>query len=208
MIDYMVDMEDLTRVEKELEMTRDKSARILVSAINQTAKRAHKLMIDKTLKVYAITKKEVNDAVRTVNAKIKSPVAIIKVKGPMTELYDFKVSPHVYAPHNKPKWYKAKVMRMSPMRRIALMENATGDKYKAFMVRYQSGHITLAQRVPGKRMKSKPDKEFVKTLLSPPVAKMMGGDNGIYSLLEPEIYDILTENIEKQTKKYMQGGGI
>ena len=78
---------------------------------------------------------------------------------------------------------------------------ASSDKYKAFVVRYQSGHITIGQRVPGKR---KPEKEFVKTLLSPSTPNMLGYEQGVYGVVEPQMYDLLQRNIQTQILRYLK----
>ena len=90
------------------------------------------------------------------------------------------------------------------MKRVALRPGAAGDKYKAFIVRYKSGHYALAQRVPGKRMKSNPHKEAIKSLLSisAPKAEEIAYRDGI----EDDVHDILQRSIQEQMRRLTGGG--
>ena len=107
--------------------------------------------------------------------------------------------------HNRPPaGHTGNVRRDHSPSRLYLKPGAASDKYKAFVVKYQSGHITIGQRVPGKRMKSKPEKEFVKTLLSPSTPNMLGYEQGVYGVVEPQMYDTLQRNIQEQILRYMK----
>ena len=70
-------------------------------------------------------------------------------------------------------------------------------------MKYRSGHVTVGQRVPGKQMKSKPDKEFVKTLLSPSTPNMLGYEKGVYGMVEPQMYDMLQKSIQEQIQRFL-----
>ena len=85
-----------------------------------------------------------------------------------------------------------------------MLPGTSGDQYKAFVIRYKNGHVTVAQRVPGKRMKSDPSREAVKTLQSLSVPAMLGGEKGVYRELEPQINDMLQRNIQAQIKQYLK----
>ena len=125
---------------------------------------------------------------------------------PVNELYDFKVNPRTYIRGGGvPGGYKGNVRRNKSAAKLILRPGATGDEYKAFVVRYKSGHMTVGQRVPGKRMKSKPEKEFVKTLLSPSTPNMLGYEQGVYGVVEPKMYDMLQQNIQIQIQRYLGG---
>ena len=86
---------------------------------------------------------------------------------------------------------------------LVLKPGSGGDQYRAFVVKYKSGHMTVGQRVPGKRMKSQPDKEFVKSLLSPSTPNMLGYEEGVYGVVEPQMYDMLQRNIQKQIRRFL-----
>ena len=53
-------------------------------------------------------------------------------------------------------------------------------------------------------MKSNPGKEFVKTLFAPSVPKLLGYEKGVFGVVEPQIYDILQQNIQEQIMRYLK----
>lgn len=200
-----VEMEGLHKIESDLGMLRDKSSYVLRAAINNTAKTVNSEMVEGAYRKYVYKKKKAD--IKSANAVKKATVGNLGAKvsavGPTNELLDFRVSPRTYYPGSRgaPKWIKARATRSAPLQRVALRPNAAGDKYKAFVVRYKSGHYALAQRVPGKRMQSKPWKEAVKSLLSLSVPKMeaVAYDEN----LEGNVEDILVMNIEQQIQKFL-----
>lgn len=201
-----VEMEGLHELESDLGMMRDKSNLVLRAAINETAKTVNKEMVEGAHKKYIYKKKKAD--IKNANTVKKATVGKLESKisavGPSNELLDFRVSPSTYFPASRgaPSWIKARAMRSEPFKRIALRPNASGDKYKAFVVRYKSGHFALAQRVPGKRMQSKPWKEAVKSLLSLSVPKMeaVSYDEN----LEGNVEDMLAENITQSIQKFLK----
>ena len=206
MIHFQVEMEGLHEIEAALGMAKDKSKMVLRTAINNTAKETVTLLVDEANRMYYIPKSRVKKTITTKKATVGKLEAIITSAEPVNELYDFKVSPRAYTPHNRPPaGHTGNVRRDKGPGRLYLRPGASGDKYKAFVVRYQSGHITIGQRVPGKRMKSKPEKEFVKTLLSPSTPNLLGYEQGVYGLVEPQMYDMLQQNIQEQIHRYLGG---
>lgn len=205
-----VEMEGLHKIESDLGMLRDKSNIVLRRAINETAKTVNKEMVDGAHKKYIYKKKkaDIKKANTIKKATVSKMHSQISAVGPSNELLDFRVSPSTYFPGSRgaPRWIKARAMRSEPFKRMALRPNAAGDKYKAFVVKYKSGHYALAQRVPGKKMQSKPWKEAVKSLLSLSVPKMeaVAYDEN----LEGKVDDILAKNIQQsieQTLRYKEG---
>ena len=207
MITYLVNMDDLREIEQYLGMARDKSKTILRSAINDTAKDTMKLLLDETVKRYVMKRSKLKKTMGLSKATAGHLSAVIAVTSPTNELYDFKVSPKKYVHPldfaNKPKVYKGKVLKSAALSKLVLRPGASRDKYKAFVVKYQSGHITIGQRVPGKRMKSKPHKEFVKTLLSPSAPTMMGNEKGVYGVVQPQMHDLLVGHIARRIEKHL-----
>ena len=207
MITYQVNMDDLREIEQYLQMTRDKSKIILRSAINDTANDTKKLLLDETVKRYTMKRSKLKDTIGISKATTSRLSAVIAVVSPTNELYDFSVSPKKYVHPldfaNKPKVYKGKVLKTAKLSKLVLRPSAVGDKYKAFIVKYKSGHVTIGQRVPGKKMKSNSSKEFVKTLLSPSVPTMMGNEKGVYGVVQPQIYDVLTKHIASRIEKHL-----
>lgn len=207
MIRIQVEMEDLRRIEYSLGMMRDKSKIVLVNAINTTAKQSMKLLVDEANKEYQIRQPaQVRKTMELRKATARKPSATIISSGRVNELYNFMVNPRTYIRGGGvPGGYKAHTKRGEAYREIFLKQNAgAGDKYRAFIVRYKSGHTTLAQRRPDRKMKSNPKKEFVKTLLAPSIPNMLGYEQGVYGTVEPQIQELLQENIQKQILRYLK----
>lgn len=203
MIHFQVEMEDLTRIEAALGMMKDKSKMVLRTAINNTAKQTVKLLADEANREYYVTKAKVKSTITTKKATTGNLVATIISAEPVNELYDFKVSPKGYNPHNRPPaGHTGNVRRDHSPGRLYLRPGA-GDQYKAFVVQYRSGHVTVGQRVPGKRMKSNGAKEAVKTLLSSSTPNMLGYEQGVWGIVEPQMNDLLMENIQAQIARYL-----
>lgn len=205
MIHFQVEMEDLTRIESALGMMKDKSKMVLRTAINNTAKQTVTLLVDEANREYHITKAKVRKTITTKKATTGNLVALITSSEPVNELYDFKVKPRTYIRGGGvPGGYKGNVRRDKPASKLVLKPGASRDKYRAFVVQYKSGHITVGQRVPGKRMKSDSSKEFVKTLLSPSTPNMLGYEQGVYGVVKPQMYDLLQQNIQTQIQRFLR----
>ena len=206
MIHYQVDMQDLTEIESALGMMKDKSKMVLRTAINNTAKQTVVLLADEANKEYYISKSKVKKTISTKKATVGKLEAFVISSEPVNELYDFKVNPRTYIRGGGvPGGYKGNVRRDKSASKLVLKPGAGGDQYKAFVVRYKSGHMTVGQRVPGKRMKSNSKKEFVKTLLSPSTPNILGYEQGVYGVVEPQMYDMLQQNIQTQIQRYLGG---
>lgn len=205
MIHFQVDMQDLTQIESALGMMRDKTKYVLRAAINSTAKQSVALLANEANREYRISKAKVKKTLSIENATAGTLTAFVTSAEPVNELYDFRVSPRTYIRGGGvPRGYKGNVRRDRKAAKLVLKPEATGDKYKAFVIKYKSGHMTVGQRVPGKRMKSQPDKEFVKSLLSPSTPNMLGYEEGVYGVIEPQMYDLLQKNIQEQMQKFLK----
>ena len=203
---FCVNMDDLMEIESALGKAKDKSKMVLKTAINNAAKQTENSMVDKTKAKYRYkrgTKGDIRAANTVHKAKVSNMAASIEAKGRVNEFLSFYVRPSAYFPGGKgaPKWVKARVLRRSAFHKIALRPEASGDKYKAFVIQYHSGHQALAQRVPGKKMSSKPKKEFVKSLLSVSTPKM---EETVYKEeIDEDMYDLLQRNIQEQIQRFL-----
>ncbi len=204
MVHFLVNMQDLTRIEAALGMMKDKTRYVLRAAINATAKQTILLLSDEANREYYISKAKVKKTLSVKNATVRNLTAIVTSQDPVNELYDFRVIPRTYVRGGGvPGGYKGNVRRDKDAAQLELRPGAAGDQYKAFVVKYRSGHVTVGQRVPGKQMKSKPDKEFVKTLLSPSTPNMLGYEKGVYGMVEPQMYDMLQKSIQEQIQRFL-----
>lgn len=201
-----VEMDDLIEIEKALGMAKDKSKMVLRAAINNAAKQTEKGMVDSANEKYRFKsgKKDIRKANSVRKAKARDLSALVEARGPLNELLDFHVTPIIYVPGGGyPEWYKARALRGGELKNIALRPDAAGDKYKGFIIRYKSGHYALAQRVPGKRMKSNPKKEAVKSLLSlstPKAEEVVFHEQN----MSEQIYDLLQESIQEQIHRFLR----
>ncbi|MDE7299921.1 MAG: hypothetical protein K2N94_14060 [Lachnospiraceae bacterium] len=208
MIHFRVDMQDLTKMESALGMARDKSGYVLRAAINATAKQTVTLLTEEANREYQISQpSRIAKTMSLDKATLRKLTATVTSKGRVNELYNFMVNPRRYVRGGGvPGGYSAHSRRGASYRNIALKQNAAGgeDPYRAFVVKYKSGHKTLAQRRPDRRMKKNPDKEFVKTLFAPSVPNMLGNEKGVYGVVEPQIYDLLQQNIQEQIHRFLK----
>lgn len=208
MIHFQVDMQDLTEIEVALGMMKDKSRMVLKAAINNTAKQTVTLLVDEANKEYQFTQPaQVRKTLSLQKATTKNLTALVTSKGRVNELYNFMVKPRTYIRGGGvPGGYGAHTKRGAAYQDIFLKQNAAADedKYRAFVVKYKSGHKTLAQRRPGKRMKSDPSKEFLKTLFAPSIPNILGDEQGVYGVVEPKMYDMLQQNIQAQILRFLK----
>lgn len=204
-----VEMGDLREIERALGMAKDKARVILRAAINNAAKQVEGGMVEGARKRYRF--REGKSQIRRANSVRKASVgrlsAEVGAKGRANELMDFHVSPMVYVPGgwNPIEWYRARVLRQGRLKRIALRPGAGGDKYKGFIIRYPNSngkaHYALAQRVPGKRMRSNPRKEAVKSLsaISTPQA-----EEAVYRYgMGHDVEGILMKSIQEQMHRFL-----
>lgn len=210
MIHFQVDMQDLTEIEAALGMMKDKSRMVLKAAINNAAKETEKRMSREAKQKYRYESGRVAD-IREANdikkAKASNLAATIEVKSKIKEPKNFVLVPDTYFPGGRgaPPWVKAKNLRNGKLHKLASRPNDSGDKYKAFVVKYPNkngnDHIALAQRVPGSRMKDK-NKEAIKSLYAPSITKM---EEVVYTdKIADDMYDILMENIQKQILRFVK----
>ena len=207
MIYFQVEMQNLTEIESALGMVKDKSTMVLRTAINNTAKQTVMLLVDEANKEYQMSQPaQVRKTIEVRKATTRFLTAVITSSGRVNELYNFMVKPRTYIRGGGvPGGYDAHTKRGADYQNIFLKQDAgeNEDKYRAFVVKYKSGHRTLAQRRPGKRMKSNPQKEFLKTLFAPSIPNILGDEKGAYGVVEPQMYDLLQENIQEQIMRYL-----
>lgn len=208
MIHIHVEMDNLTQIEAALGMMKDKSAMALRTAINNTAKQTVVLLVDEANKEYQMSQPaQVRKTLSIQKATTRNLTAMVTSKGRVNELYNFMVKPRTYVRGGGVAGgYDAHAKRGAAYKNIFLKQSASADedKYRAFVVKYKSGHKTLAQRRPGKRMKNDPSKEFVKTLFAPSIPNILGDEQGVYGVVEPKMYDMLQQNIQAQILRYLK----
>ena len=204
MTQFQIDASAIKEIEEKLgEFHKKKAPNILARAVNETAKEARKLLAAKAQETYAIKSsgfsakagaKDFPSAMGIKKAKANNPVAIIETRGGPIELFKFKSSPASYKTgDSKPKKSRARVKAHGGMKNLLV------DGRWAFVTQFSSGHKTLVQRTSEKRLP-------IKTLYSPSIPQMLGNEQEVYGVVEPELASILHKHIETQIAKELAKG--
>ncbi len=206
-IEVRVDENDWRRLEHTLKYLGEDADKGLAKVVNKTAKEAKKLLAKQSNSEYATTDlglRGFNNAMKVKTATGKNPVAEIVSKDGSRELYKFKVSPKTATRKNgrRPRTFKAKVLKASSFKKMQ-----TAD-IKAFVTTFKSGHTTLVERTPGKRMRNRRGKGItkhnmaLKALYAVPVPNMLAGEHG-YLKASSMIDDVLQKNIDMEMEKLL-----
>lgn len=206
-IEVRVDENDWRRLEHTLKYLGEDADKGLAKVVNKTAKEAKKLLAKQSNSEYATTDlglRGFNNAMKVKTATGKNPVAEIVSKDGSRELYKFKVSPKTATRKNgrRPRTFKAKVLKASSFKKMQ-----TAD-IKAFVTTFKSGHTTLVERTPGKRMRNRRGKGItkhnmaLKALYAVSVPNMLAGEHG-YLKTSSMIDDVLQKNIDMEIEKIL-----
>lgn len=185
----------LPEIEKRLGSMSGQARPVLKRALNLTAKRARKMLAQEAQKKYAVKQGAVNKGMKIKNATNRKLDAVINVTGRPNELKGFKVSPSKYRTGNdRPDVVKAKVIKATPLKELIRPR----DHVKAFIVKFKSGHVTLAQRRGEARLP-------IDTKYSVSNPQMVGAKR-VYGLLRPDIAEMLEAEIERQIDRQLRKG--
>lgn len=192
MITYEYDRNTLAKVEKKLGSMKSEAPKALKNAINQTAKQARKDLATEAQKTYVVKSGRFNKAMNIKNATQSSMEATIKATGAPMELKDYKVSPATARTGaNRPDLTKAKVLKAGSMKGLQK------GNIKAFVAKFSSGHVSVAQRRGSARLP-------LKVLFSNSIPKMLGNEKRVYGVVRPTIEENLQENVNKQVRKILE----
>lgn len=190
MITFGIDQQMLAVIEDALGDLKSESRKVLKNAVNKTAKQAKERLAEKAKETYVVKKTRFTKAMTTKNASASNPEATIKITGAQLELKDFKVSPASYKPQSRPSVTKAKVLLSSSMKGLEAGSNA-------FLAKFANGHVSVVQRRTKNRYP-------LKKLLSNSIPKMVGSQERVYGIVEPDIYDDLMANIKAEIGKVLK----
>lgn len=192
MIEIDYDRNMLAKVEKKLGSMKKEAPKVLKNAINQTAKQARKDLATEAQKTYVVKSGRFNKAMKIKNATSGRLEATIKATGQVMSLKDYKVSPATMRTGpQRPEVVKAKVLKAGGMKSLQM-----GD-LKAFVVKFKSGHVAVAQRRGAARLP-------IKTLSANSIPKMIGNEKRVYGIVKPNIQKNLKANVEKQVRKVLE----
>lgn len=201
MISVELDADMLRMVDKALGGLKSESRKVLKKAINATAKQAKKDLTNKAREEYTVKASVLNKATQKHNATVSNLEATIEVESATRELADFKT-------RVSKQGVKAQILKSSSMK---LLQSQRGNRAKAFMTKFESGHQAIVQRQEGQTYKTAngrkkrvekygphADMTQIKKLLAVSAPKMIGSEKRVFGILRPKIYDNLMTNIQKE----------
>ena len=206
MIYIRVDTEELENAIRDLNIPKSKLNSILKAAINRTARQVKTWLPEEAEDRYHIKRMgQVKKGLKMTGAKVSNPVAHIISSGHANDLYDFNVTSRRYSPSNRPPaGHKANVLRANSPVSLMLKPNANRDKYRAFVVKYKSKHVAIAQRVPGSKMKDNNKKEAIRNLYSISTPAMLGYEKGVMAKVSPKTEALLASEVAKGIERYLK----
>lgn len=194
MVTFQLDKSALNKIEEDLLIVANKMPTVLQKAINETTKKVREQLLTEAKDQYVIQPARFKKVTKIKRATLSKPQGTIKATGKSLELRDYKVTPNRYnVGKERPSILKGQVSKKGSPKDLEV------GNTKAFITKFKSGHIAVVQRVPEKRMKSNPQKEFIKKLLSPSIPTMLGNERKVYGKVQPYIRQYLEAYIKKYT---------
>ena len=192
MIYYQSLDEQIQKIEKALGSLNQKAPSVLASSLDSTARILRDMLVDEANYDYQNRVKVKKKDLTLIRAQRSKLMAKLVSKGEVKDLIEYKINPvkvtNQYK-RAKPSSYNAQVLRSGGLKAI-------DGSPKPFVTQFASGHKTLAVRVPGKRMKTNPKKEFIKKLLGPSTPKQFENERSIEVARK-----IHSEELSKQISK-------
>ncbi len=204
-VDYDRDL--LETIETALGSMKDQKYKVLKNAVNATAKDSRDRLIAKTKEKYTEAKSAISKGTDLEKAKLSKPEATISVVSGAQELKGvFKTS------NSKKSGAKAQILTRGHLK---MLQSQKGNRAKAFLATFESGHTAVVQRQEGETYKrdaakrqakygSHADMTRIKKLLSISLPQMMGGSK-VLSEIEPTIYDHLLDNVNREIERVLKG---
>lgn len=193
MIEISYDRNMLEQVERKLGRMKSEAPKALKNALNQTAKQARKDLADEAQKTYTVKTERFNKAMKIKNATPARLEATIKATGRVMGLKDYKVSPATMRTGaNRPDVVKAKVLKASGMKPLEM------GGLKAFVTKFSSDHVAVAQRRGAARLP-------IKSFSANSIPVMLGNEKRVYGIVKPHIKDNLKQNVNAQVRKILGG---
>ncbi len=194
MIEVTYDQDMLAKVERKLGRLKSEAPKALKNALNQTARQARKELATEAQETYTVKSGRFNKAMKLKSATASKLEATIKATGKPFGLKDYKVSPATMRTGTaRPDTTKAKVLKAGRMKPLEM------GNLKAFITKFSSGHVAVAQRKGAARLP-------IKTFSSNSIPVMIGNEKRAYGIVKPHIKDNLKQNVNAQVQKILSGG--
>lgn len=190
-------------IEGKLDVIGKSKESVLKTSVNNTAKKAQRLLAQKASAVYtgkASRKSAIMSRSSIVKANAGNPTATIKFKSPVHEIKEFHVSSLAISKTT----FRKNGKRGGRKIKGNVLKGSSKALDHAFVVQFKSGHVSVVSRIPGSKMKSNPNKEKLRKLLSPSDKVMIGGDK-VYDATKDEIAEILNEQVKAVMAKAIGG---
>lgn len=198
-IDFNTELRDIERRLGELS---DKAPDALRNALNATGRKIRRQIVKDAKGEYQLSEKsllQATKAMKMTNAKKGNLKAVLRSEGEANDLMKFMVTPTSLARGElAPDSYLAQVLKGSGAKSLDYDP-------KPFITQFRSGHIAIVERVPGKKMRSNPEKDFIKKLLSPSVPHMLKNPE-VQEKANTILASELPEQITKQINRYLERG--
>lgn len=197
MIELKIDYQkQMSEIERRLGSMKSEAPRVLVIAVNETAKKARQRLAKQAQQTYAVKSGRFQSGMELRKAQVKSPVAVIRATGRSQDLSSFKVSPaKVQTTSSRPSFIRAKVLKAGSLKPLAL------DDSKAFLVRFRkNGHVSVAEREGNERYP-------LRVLYSLSDPAMLGSKLRVYGVIKPHIKSDFAANIDRQIVRILGTGG-
>lgn len=218
---YDVQVPNIGEVERALGDMRDKAPRAMKNAVNQTATRAKNMMIRQARLRYAVNsagRRHLNALKVRNRATTQNPTAEIFISSRRNDLGDFQ-SNRLFRIWEgtgccRPEFHTSRVLKKSPMEALTGGHTALGQASKGFLVKFDSGHVGMVQRLIGRpaanpkstRWRSKNGVvEKLYTMSSPSASAM---HSTVWrEEVEPDSEIILQERLQHEVSKILTQAG-
>lgn len=196
MIELKIDYQKQLRgIEQRLGALKSEAPRVLVIAVNETAKKARLRLAKQAQQTYTVKTGRFQKEIGLQKARVSRPTAVLRATGRAQGLSGFRVSPaKVQTGENRPAYIRAKVLRKGGLKPLV-----KGDA-KAFVARFRNGHVAVVEREGKKRYP-------LCALYSLSDPAMLGSKLRVYGVIEPHIESDLAANIDRQIARALAKGG-
>lgn len=193
-IKFEFDQVTVKSIEKKLGRMKSEAPKALKNALNATAKDARKDLADEARKTYAVKVGGFNQQMKIKPASTGNLVAVINSTGEHLEMIKFSVQGGKGSPVSV--LINKKHGRKSFSGRV--FKNKISKKGQS-----GSGHVGVAKFIGGRP--DQPNRLKIQKLFSVSIPQMIGNERDVYGIVEPNIYDNLRHNVDKQVSKILGG---
>ena len=188
--------------------------RVLKTAVNNTARKAQRLLIQKAARAYdgkAARPGMIRDASSITKATVARLEAVVSFKGPAHDVKDFHVlGMKVASPYLSRGRHNSSGERWNNRRpKGNVLKGSAKEFSNAFVVKFKNGHVAVVSRSEkenAKKFQGKPEIPHYRKLkkwISPSYMKMIGNEK-VYD--PDEIGDILDGEVRTVMQKVLEGG--